>query len=64
MSKRAGNLDRATAADREIIIDSYLIAESELCCFCKDLDCTGRGVKEECKEWPAHAARNGILNAA
>ena len=64
MSKRAGNLERKTAEDRAILVDEYLIAEGELCCFCKDLVCAGRGVKEDCVLWPPYAAKHGIMIAA
>ena len=64
LSKRAGNLDRATAADREILVDAYLIAEGELCPYCKDLACAGRGPKEDCMLWPAYALKHGIVIAA
>jgi hypothetical protein len=39
MSKRAANLAKPTARDREIIIDNFLIEEGILCPRCKDLDC-------------------------
>ncbi len=49
--KRAGNLERPTAQDRAILTDAYLIEEGILCPFCKDLDCDGRGEKEDCAQW-------------
>ena len=50
--KRAANLEKKTALDREILVDEFLIREGELCPFCKDPDCEGRGVKGECMFWP------------
>ena len=58
--KRAANNERKTPQDRAILVDEFLIREGELCCYCKDLDCSGRGVKEDCMLWPAYAKAHGI----
>lgn len=64
MSKRAGNLEKPTAWDRAYAkaqaVDQFLIEEGELCPFCRDLACSGRGEKTDCMEWPAYAAKHGI----
>lgn len=60
MSGRAGNNDKKTALDRAILIDEFLIAEGDLCPFCKDLECAGRGEKTGCKEWPAYARKKEL----
>lgn len=51
MSGRSGNLEKATAQDRAIVVDEYLIRMGELCPYCKDLDCAGRGTASDCVEW-------------
>ena len=68
MSKRAGNLERATAQEQQWLrvrrAEDFLIAEGDLCPFCRDLSCDGRGRKVDCVEWPAYAMKHGIENTA
>lgn len=67
MSKRAGNLERVTPQERQWLrvrqAEDFLIAEGELCPFCRDMDCDGRGVKEDCAQWPACAAKMALTPA-
>ena len=54
--KRAANLERCSAEERKRIhatqVDRFLIDEGDLCPYCVDLDCGGRGIKSDCMLWP------------